>query len=99
MAGASEDLILSVDVALLHQLVPPLLRDEDTRIQAATCLARISNREHARKCIAHREHHMFIWVPMTALGCSWILQLQAETVHQVDNCHWHPPLPQVLGSG
>ena len=40
MAGASEDLILSVDVALLHQLVPPLLRDEDTRIQAATCLAR-----------------------------------------------------------
>ena len=40
MAGASEDLILSVDVALLHQLVPPLLRDEDTRIEAATCLAR-----------------------------------------------------------
>jgi len=39
-AGASEDLILSADFALLGQLLPPLLRDEDTRIDAATCLAR-----------------------------------------------------------
>lgn len=38
--GVSEDLILSVDYALLSQLAPPLLRDEDTRIDAATFLAR-----------------------------------------------------------
>jgi hypothetical protein len=40
MAGLSEDLIMSVDVGLLNKLAPPLLRDEDTRIQAATCLVR-----------------------------------------------------------
>ena len=40
VAGVSEDLLMSVDAALLHQLAPPLLRDEDTRIEAATCLAR-----------------------------------------------------------
>ena len=40
MAGVSEDLLMSVDAALLHQLAPPLLRDEDTRLDAATCLAR-----------------------------------------------------------
>ena len=40
MAGVSEDLLMSVDSALLHQLAPPLLRDEDTRLDTATCLAR-----------------------------------------------------------
>lgn len=39
-SGVSEDLIATADAVLLHQLVPPLLRDEDTRIEAATCLAR-----------------------------------------------------------
>ena len=38
--SVSEDIIMNADSALLHHLVPPLLREEDTRIGAAMCLAR-----------------------------------------------------------